>query len=377
MPRLSNRLSSVLAKSSRQGPPEAIGRSEVFLDFQAKLARVAKVERPVLILGERGTGKELAAARLHYLSLRWAGPMVALNCAALAPGLLESELFGHEEGAFTGAVRQRQGRFEKAQDGTLFLDEMGLLPMEVQEKILRVVEYRTFERVGGSEPIQVDVRMIGATSADLPRMTAEGRFKPDLLDRFSFEVLFIPPLRQRIGDIPLLARHFAARMALELQFPEVPQFTEEAMEALEKHSWPGNVRELKNTVERAVYRCEGGVIKEIPFDPFLAPPGSGSGWKAQGSRVEAGTEQPFQAPVGKLLEQSWGWRPGEPLDEAQERIEFAAIKTALERHGYRQKEAARWLGLPYANFRNKLRKHQERLQAEAGYRPRKRGEGAK
>lgn len=374
MPSLSDRLTSVLATSSRQGPPEAIGRSEAFLDFQARLARVAKVDRPVLIMGERGTGKELAAARLHYLSPRWAGPMVALNCAALAPGLLESELFGHEAGAFTGAVRQRLGRFEKAQDGTLFLDEMGLLPMEVQEKILRVVEYRTFERVGGSDPIQVNVRMIGATNAHLPQMAAQGRFKPDLLDRFSFEVLFIPPLRHRAGDIALLARHFAARMALELKLPGVPQFTEEAMEGLENHSWPGNVRELKNTVERAVYRCEGEVIDEILFDPFLAPYPLESGLPTKPtaeSPPAAGTAS-ASVPANTDTE-GWGWRPGEPLDEAQERIEFAAVKMALQRHGYRQKEAAEWLGLNYANFRNRLRRHQSRLQEEADYWPRKRG----
>jgi psp operon transcriptional activator len=162
--------------------PEALGESEVFLDFQDRLSRVAKVERPVLIIGERGTGKELAARRVHYLSKRWQEPLVELNCAALSSALIESELFGHEAGAFTGAQRQRRGRFEMANGGTLFLDELGNIPMPVQEKILRVVEYGRFERVGGTEQVSVDVRIVGATNADLAAMVESGRFMRDLLD---------------------------------------------------------------------------------------------------------------------------------------------------------------------------------------------------
>ena len=172
--------------------------------------------RPVLCIGERGTGKELAVSKLHYLSPRWQGPLVALNCAALSPALIESELFGHEEGAFTGATGRRTGRFEAAHGGTLFLDEIAQIPIEVQEKILRVVEYGMFERVGSSQPIQVDVRIVGATNADLMALAAAGRFKRDLLDRLSFDVLLLPPLRERREDILLLANHFAARMTFEL-----------------------------------------------------------------------------------------------------------------------------------------------------------------
>jgi psp operon transcriptional activator len=208
------------------GASEALGQSEAFLDFQENLSRVAPINRPVLVVGERGTGKELAASRLHFLSRRWQGSLVALNCSALNPALIEPELFGHERGAFTGAEQRRTGRFEAADGGTLFLDEIGNIPMEVQEKILRVVEYGTFERVGSSESIEVDVRIIAATNADLIALTDEGRFMRDLLDRLSFEVLFLPPLRKRLGDILLLANHFAGRMTLELGRKEMPQFSQ-------------------------------------------------------------------------------------------------------------------------------------------------------
>jgi len=251
---------------------EALGQSEAFLDFQERLSRVAPINRPVLLMGERGTGKELAAARLHFLSKRWQGPMVALNCSALNPALIEAELFGHEKGAFTGADKRREGRFETAEGGTLFLDEIGHIPLEVQEKILRVVEYGTFERVGSSESIEVDVRIIAATNADLVSLAQEGRFMQDLLDRLSFEVLFIPPLRERKEDILLLANHFAARMAFELEREEIPRFSEEAVRALEAYPWPGNVRELKNLVERAVYRADSTMISDIDFNPFSSQP---------------------------------------------------------------------------------------------------------
>ncbi|MDX2111720.1 MAG: phage shock protein operon transcriptional activator [Verrucomicrobiota bacterium] len=359
----------------RSGPPEAIGRSDAFVDFQARLSRVAKVERPVLIMGERGTGKELAAARLHFLSKRWQGPLVALNCAALAPSLLESELFGHEAGAFTGAMRRREGRFETAAEGTLFLDEVGLLPMEVQEKILRAVEYRTFERVGGTESVSVNVRIIGATNADLPAMAAEGKFKPDLLDRLSFEVLFIPPLRARQGDILLLARHFAARMSVELGMPGIPQFSEEAVKTLEEHPWPGNVRELKNTVERAIYQCDGEWIDHINFDPFqspfapatiqsttapVSPAGSPPAAVASSNQTSAasvnstGQSNTMQQPPDGV---SAHWQPGKSINDAVDALERNALILALKTTNNRQGEAAQLLGLTYTQFRNLLRRH--------------------
>jgi psp operon transcriptional activator len=185
--------------------------------------------------------------------------------------VIESELFGHEKGAFTGAAQRRIGRFEAADGGTLFLDEIGNVPLEVQEKILRVVEYYAFERVGSSESVDVDVRIIAATNADVAALVARNAFKADLLDRLSFEVLVLPPLRERGEDILLLANYFAGRMAVELEWPDIPQFTPDAVSALESYDWPGNVRELKNVVERAVYRSQSTTISEIVFDLFSSP----------------------------------------------------------------------------------------------------------
>ena len=215
-------------KSNISASTEALGQSEAFLEFQERLSRVAPINRPVLLIGERGTGKELAAARLHYLSGRWERPLITLNCASLAPTLIESELFGYERGAFTGARERRAGRFESAEGGTLFLDEIGNVPLEVQGKILRVVEYNTFERVGSAERIDVDVRIVAATNADLWELVRREQFKADLLDRLSFEVLVVPPLRARRGDVLFLARHFATRMARELDRADPPVISDAA-----------------------------------------------------------------------------------------------------------------------------------------------------
>ncbi len=330
---------------------DALGQSEVFLEFKERLSRVAKVDRPVLLIGERGTGKELAVSKLHYLSPRWQGPLVALNCAALSPTLIESELFGHEEGAFTGAVRRRKGRFETASGGTLFLDEVGNIPIEVQEKILRVVEYNTFEQVGSSEPIRADARIIGATNADLPALTEQGRFKSDLLDRLSFEVLYLPPLRERRGDILLLANHFAARMSFEMERDEMPEFSEEAIEALEGHAWLGNVRELKNVVERAVYRCDSAQITEIDFDPFRSPYRKGLflGVTEPAEPARAAVVAPADIPIDK------------PFGEAVRELEVRLLKNALREVRFNQRRAARTLGLTYHQFRGIYRKYREEL----------------
>lgn len=337
------------------GKTEALGESEAFLDFQERLSRVAQVDRPILIVGERGTGKELAVSRLHYLSRRWQGPLVALNCAALSPSVLESELFGHEAGAFTGASRRRLGRFEAADSGSLFLDEIGLIPVTIQEKILRVVEYRQFERVGGSHPVRVDVRIIGATNADLPALAREGRFKRDLLDRLSFEVLFLPPLRHRRDDILLLARHFAARMAVELGWREVPDFTNGAMDALESYSWPGNIRELKNVVERAVYASGGADIDEVNFNPFDNPyePGTVDASPPSGIVAEGRVTGPAFVP-GK-----------DSLEEMVRELELTALQSALEEARFHQGEAARLLGMTYHQFRGLYRKHKDVLDKQA------------
>lgn len=327
---------------------EAIGQSEVFLQFQERLSRVARIDRPVLIIGERGTGKELAAARLHYLSQRWQGPFVPLNCAALAGSLLESELFGHEAGAFTGAVARRRGRFEAADNGTLFLDEIADLSPEAQAKILRVAEYGSFDRVGGSTSVEVSVRLVGATNSDLPDLARQGRFRRDLLDRLSFEVLNVPPLRLREGDVELLAAHFATRMAVSMGLNERPAFSDGAMAALVGHAWPGNVRELRNVVERAVYMTDGKMVTEVVFDPFdspFRPQGVGTGDRG---KVAEGSSGGVTAVTGADLDT--------PLAEAVRRLEEAYVSTALERSRHNQKRAARLLGLTYHQFRGLYRR---------------------
>jgi psp operon transcriptional activator len=324
------------------GIPEALGESQLFLEFRDLLSRVAVVDRPVLIIGERGTGKELAASRLHFLSKRWQGPLLALNCAALTPSLIETELFGYEKGAFTGASARRMGRFESADGGTLFLDEIGSIPVEVQEKILRVVEYGSFERVGSAERVEVNVRIVAATNADLMKLAEEGRFKRDLLDRISFEVLFLPPLRERKEDIVLLANHFASKMAFEMGRLEIPRFTKGAIAALESYAWPGNVRELKNVVERAVYRSDSAVVKDIVFNPF-GPLESVAeeGMEEKEPSLRGGSRTPFKGAV--------------------EEFEVRLLSEALEEARYNQRKAARILGLTYHQLRGMLRKYGERV----------------
>jgi psp operon transcriptional activator len=323
---------------------EAIGQSEKFLMFQESLSKVAPVNRPVLLLGERGTGKELAAMRLHYLSQRWQEPLVALNCAALTSSLIETELFGHEKGAFTGAFQSRKGRFETAERGTLFLDEIGGIPLEVQEKILRVVEYGSFERVGGASPVEVDVRLVGATHTDLLDLTARGLFKQDLLDRISFEVLFLPPLREREGDIVLLAQHFSRRMAFELGREEAPVFSKKVVDLMERYTWPGNVRELKNVVERAVYRTDAPLVTEIDFNPFHSPYAAPPQMALPEKKTPHSEEQTSH---GTSLN----------LKDAVNTLEINLVKTALEDSRYNRKRAAVKLGLTYDQLRSLLKKH--------------------
>jgi psp operon transcriptional activator len=328
---------------------EALGQSESFLGFQERLSRVAPINRPVLIIGERGTGKELAASRLHYLSGRWQGPFIALNCSALPATLIEAELFGYEKGAFTGAGQRRTGRFEAAHGGTLFLDEIGTLPLEVQEKILRVVEYGMFERVGSSAGIRVDVRIVAATNADLPGMAALGRFKHDLLDRLSFEVLHLPPLRERKEDILLLANHFSAAMAFEMGREEIPWFDEAAEAALEAYHWPGNIRELKNVVERAVYRTDQMPVREIVFNPFS---GCRQDRAIQGQKPGSPSES-----HDKSLPKSIGEKP---LNEAVWDLKVLMLEAALEKSRYNQRRAAERLGMTYHQFRGLYRQYKEK-----------------
>ena len=338
-----------------------IGESEVFLDFQQRIADAAAVDRSVLVIGERGSGKEMAASRLHYLSKRWQKNLVTVNCAALAPTLIESELFGYEQGAFTGANKTRKGRFEEAQGGTLFLDEIGNIPMQVQEKILRVVEYGTYERVGSSVTHEADVRIIGATNADLKQMCKEGKFKEDLLDRLSFEVIFIPPLRERGDDILLLANYFAQRMAMECG-QDIPVFTEDVQQMLKTYSWPGNVRELKNTIERAVYRSKGDIISSIVLDPFRNPytyetndvPG---GISNAGKVLEVEKTDMSESDQAGKKEFSFDSLPLDCLDQTKDALEASFVQRALKQAQGNQREAAKLMKITYDQFRGLYRKH--------------------
>ena len=254
------------------------------------------------------------------------------------------------------------GRFEAANQGTLFLDEIGNIPIETQEKILRVVEYGSFERVGSSRSIQVDARIIGATNLNLAEMAEHGHFMRDLLDRLSFEVLFIPPLRERCEDIMLLANHFAARMAYELNRDDVPQFTDRAVTKIEAHDWPGNVRELKNVIERAVYRSDDAIITdaEIVFDPFNSP----YTIKSMGTvaRIQHAVAPPPHAPSSGKAEAALETHlDGKTYDEAIHCVELCMLRVAMDRARFNQRKAADLLGLTYHQFRGLYRKYSEHL----------------
>jgi len=314
----------------------------------AAISQVAPLARPVLLIGERGTGKELMAARLHYLSPRWNQPFIKLNCGALNENLLEAELFGHEAGAFTGAQKRRAGRFELAHKGTLFLDEIANAPLNVQEAILRVVEYGTFERVGGTETMQVDVRLCAAANMDLPAMAAAGKFRADLLDRLAFDVITLPPLRERRDDILVVADHVALRMTKELGRDLFAGFTERATAELMSYHWPGNVRELRNVVERAVYRSPAGQpVDEIVLDPFASP------WRP------AAPDAPPPVAVAVSVEPSSEPPPSQGYDFVAHiaQTEKKLLTDALLRNSHHQKRTADYLGMTYHQLRNQLRKH--------------------
>ena len=333
-----------------------VGQSGAFLDAVERASRAAALSRPVLVIGERGTGKELIAERLHQLSRRWAEPMITLNCAALPETLIEAELFGHEQGAFTGATRARAGRFEEADKGTLFLDELATLSMGAQERLLRAIEYGQVTRIGSSRPVQVDVRIVAATNEDLPRLADEGLFRADLLDRLSFEVITLPPLRAREGDVPVLSEYFGRRMATELGWEAWPGFDELAWKGLNEYSWPGNVRELRNVIERAVYRWDDWTrpVAHIVYDPFDSP------WKPEAAPHRAAGEgqaaAPSSAPAHSLPAQTTHDHVSD-LRSAVDAHEKAIIEHHLGKHRYNQRQTAKALGLTYDQLRHCMKKH--------------------
>jgi psp operon transcriptional activator len=342
-----------------------VGQSSAFLDAVERASRAAPMRRPVLVIGERGTGKELIAERLHRLSPRWGEPLVTLNCAALPETLIEAELFGHEAGSFTGATRSRVGRFEEADKGTLFLDELATLSMGAQERLLRAVEYGEVTRIGASKPVRVDVRIVAATNEDLPAMAAEGRFRPDLLDRLSFEVITLPPLRAREGDVAVLADYFGRRMAAELGWDDWPGFASHTLAQMIAYPWPGNVRELRNVIERAVYRWDdpSRAIAHVQFDPFDSP------WKpipqprAASPAASAPSPVAMDVPANENRPASTDtYNQGQhdavaDLRRAVDGYERAILEHHLGKHRYNQRQTAKALGLTYDQLRHCLRKH--------------------
>ncbi|MEZ5693923.1 MAG: phage shock protein operon transcriptional activator [Altererythrobacter sp.] len=330
-----------------------IGQSGAFLDAVERTSRAAPMRRPVLVIGERGTGKELIAERLHRLSTRWDEPLVTMNCAALPETLIEAELFGHEAGAFTGATKVRAGRFEEADKGTLFLDELGTLSMAAQERLLRAVEYGEVTRIGSSRPVRVDVRIVAATNEDLPALAAQGRFRSDLLDRLSFEVITLPPLRVREGDIAVLADYFGRRMAAEIGWEAWPGFADHVRQQLEDHQWPGNVRELRNVVERAVYRWDDWdtPIGHVQFDPFESP------WKpVSPPRVDTASPD-FRDAVAPDARPTAELENVDDLRAAVDEHEKRIVEHALGKHRWNQRQTAKALGLSYDQLRHCIKKH--------------------
>ncbi|AAZ25917.1 phage shock protein operon transcriptional activator [Colwellia psychrerythraea] len=351
-----------------------LGQSNSFLEVLEQISQVATLSKPVLIIGERGTGKELVAARLHFLSKRWEQSYLKLNCAALNENLLETELFGYDSGAFTGASKRHEGRFERADKGTLFLDEIANTSGLIQEKLLRVVEYGEFERVGGSRTINSDVRLVAATNEDLPTLAASGQFRADLLDRLAFDVITLPPLRERLDDIIMLAEHFAMNMARELEFELFSGFTEKAKRSLLEYHWPGNIRELKNVVERSVYRCNNPhlPVHELIIDPFESPFRPNQRIKTH-DRVnelnknnistsdnvvdDSVTVKPSAVDTAKVAPKVVTQQFPQSLKTLSQEYEIELIQTALAHCQFNQKKTAEALELTYHQLRGYLKKY--------------------
>lgn len=343
-----------------------IGQSNALLEVLEHVSQVASLSKPVLIIGERGTGKELIAERLHYLSGRWDQSFIKLNCSSLSENLLESELFGHESGAFTGAKGKHEGRFERADGGTLFLDELANTSGLIQEKLLRVIEYGEFERVGGSKTVQTNVRLICAANEDLPSLAEAGEFRADLLDRLAFDVITLPPLRCRPEDIMPLAEHFAVGMARQLKLELFSGFSEDAIAQLMDYHWPGNIRELKNVVERSVYRngSDGELIEQIILDPFDSPYRPRTRVKTHSRQHVTPSHQESIEPTPLDTKASTPTVVASnqfsfPIDykEQCEQFEVDLIQQALSASQFNQKKTAELLGLSYHQLRGILKKY--------------------
>lgn len=309
--------------------PGVIGKSEKIKHVMELIEAVSKTDSIVLIEGESGTGKELVARAIHENSNRKENPFIILNCGALAEGVLESELFGHEKGSFSGAIVQRKGRFELAHKGSLFIDEIGELPLSAQTRLLRVLQEKEFERVGGNFPIKVDVRIIAATNKNLEKEVKEHRFREDLFYRLNVFKITLPPLRERIEDIPEFCNYFIQNFNKQMN-KNIKGISEETMKIFKNYAWPGNIRELQNVIERAVVLCKGDIItpREIPDNLFT-----------------------------KESNISFDLKDGEDLETVIDRIEKQFILKALKKAGYSQTKTAEILGIKRTTLRYKLEKH--------------------
>jgi DNA-binding NtrC family response regulator len=323
--------------AARYGFPRIVGEDDAMKEASQITQRVAAADSTVLLLGESGTGKELFARAIHHLSPRAQQPFVALNCAAIPEGLVENELFGHERGAYTGAGARKIGKIELAHRGTLFLDEIGELPLAIQSKLLRVLEERRFERVGGTQGIDVNVRIVTATNKDLRAAVAQKLFREDLYFRIAAVPVTIPPLRERGDDVLLLAEHFLERFRREFRKPALA-FSEDARARLRSYPWPGNVRELQNAIERASILCDGDTIDAAAMQLPGAKPGAA------------------ELPSG-MLEDGFEWEG--PLEEVSQRavahVERFKIETALREAKWNKTRAAEKLGVSYKTLLSKIK----------------------
>jgi DNA-binding NtrC family response regulator len=326
------RMRQTLSEQRTGDLPPLIGESDAIEEIKNTIERVAPTEARVLISGENGTGKELVAKWIHHKSARADEPLVEVNCAAIPSELIESELFGHEEGAFTGATQQRIGKFEQAHEGTLFLDEIGDMSLSAQAKVLRVLQEDEIERVGGERSIDVDVRVIAATNKDLMEEIEEGAFREDLYHRIGVILIEVPPLRRRRDDIPLLTEHGAERLARRNGLPP-KTFTDEALERLQRYEWRGNVRELYNVVERLLILVEGDEIAAADVDQFVQPNMLSDG------------------PATELI------RAYDDFTQARDQFEKQFIEHKLEVHDWNVSQTAETIGIQRSHLYNKLNKY--------------------
>lgn len=326
------RMRQAISEQSTGDLRPIIGESEAVQDIKDTIERVAPTEARVLISGENGTGKELVAKWIHHESARADEPMVEVNCAAIPSDLIESELFGHEKGSFTGATQQRIGKFEQAHEGTLFLDEIGDMSLSAQAKVLRVLEEGEIERVGGEHSISVDVRVVAATNKDLMEEIEEGTFREDLYHRIGVILIDVPPLRERRDDIPLLTKHLAERVAQRNGLPP-KEFTDDALQRLKRYDWRGNVRELNNVIERLIILVDEDTIRDTHIDQFVQP-GVGSDGATQ-----------------KLIEAY------DDFTDARDQFEKHFIQHKLHEHDWNVSQTAKTIGIQRSHLYNKLNKY--------------------